>query len=568
MNPSKMTVASRLALAFSTILLLLLCAAGIGIWSLQGVGEIAGKMMSTTMLKASLVQEWHAATHLNGARLISVLSGNDLAVQKKTEDQIKVTSARISDIQKQLDTLKNDGEAPVYAEIGERRSAYIKARTAAFSAKKEGNDDATKAAITSQLEPALAAYLTTLDKLAAQQRAAIDDAKAEVARRGHSGQLLIAVFTGIALLAGLASAILITRGLLRQLGGEPDYAMQVTANIAAGDLHSAIDLRPGDQSSLLFALKTMRDRLGEIVGQVRIGTDTIAHASGEIASGNMDLSARTEAQAGSLEQTASSMEDLISTVRQNADNARQANSLAASASAVAVRGGAVVAEVVGTMTSINDSSKKIVDIIGVIDSIAFQTNILALNAAVEAARAGEQGRGFAVVAAEVRSLAQRSATAAKEIKGLISDSVDKVDAGARLVDQAGVTMDEIVTSVQRVTDIMGEISSASAEQTRGIEQINMAITEMDDVTQQNAALVEQAAAAAQSMQDQARHLSGVVSIFRLDGTGVALPVAAKTGTVAAVRIPVARKTLIARATGSSSLAVKKPAAGNDDWEEF
>jgi methyl-accepting chemotaxis protein len=501
MNSSRMTVATRLALAFSTLLLLLLVTAGVGVWSLQGVDQIAGTMISTTMHKAELVQEWHAATHLNGARLISVLNGNDPVVQKKTEGEIKTTTARISDIQKQLESLKNEVEVPVYAEIGERRAAYIKARNAAFSAKKEGNDDATRSAITGQLEPALAAYLTTLDKLAAQQRTAIDEAGNAVARRNQSGQILIAVFSGIALLAGIAFAIGITRSLLRQLGGEPAYAMQVATNISAGDLNAEIVLRPGDQTSLLHTLKSMRDRLGGIVSQVRVGTDTIAHASGEIASGNMDLSARTEAQAGSLEQTASSMEDLISTVRQNADNARQANNLAASASAVAVQGGTIVAEVVGTMASINDSSKRIVDIIGVIDSIAFQTNILALNAAVEAARAGEQGRGFAVVAAEVRSLAQRSASAAKEIKGLISDSVDKVDAGSRLVGQAGVTMTDIVTSVQRVTDIIGEISSASAEQTRGIEQINMAITEMDGVTQQNAALVEQAAAAAQSMQD-------------------------------------------------------------------
>jgi methyl-accepting chemotaxis protein len=563
MISSRMTVATRLALAFSTLLLLLLGAAGVGIWSLQGVDQIAGKMISTTMRKAELVHEWHAATHLNGARLISVLNGNDPVVQKKTEGEIKATTARISDIQKQLESLKNESEVPVYAEIGERRAAYIKARNAAFSAKKEGNDDATKNAITGQLEPALAAYLTTLDKLAAQQRAAIDEAANAVAQRNQSGQILIAVFSGIALLAGIAFAIGIARGLLRQLGGEPAYAMQVAANITAGDLNADIVLRPGDQTSLLCALKSMRDRIGDIVGQVRVGTDTIAHASGEIASGNMDLSARTEAQAGSLEQTASSMEDLISTVRQNADNARQANSLAASASAVAVQGGAIVADVVGTMASINDSSKRIVDIIGVIDSIAFQTNILALNAAVEAARAGEQGRGFAVVAAEVRSLAQRSASAAKEIKGLIDDSVDKVDAGSRLVDQAGITMKDIVTSVQRVTDIMGEISSASAEQTRGIEQINMAITEMDDVTQQNAALVEQAAAAAQSMQDQAHHLSGVVSIFKLDGASVAKPAA-----VATVRVPVVRKTLAVRTTTASAPAVKKPVAGNDDWEEF
>ena len=572
MNSSRMTVATRLALAFSTFLLLLLGTAGVGVWSLQGVDQIAGTMISTTMHKAELVQEWHAATHLNGARLISVLNGNDQVVQKKTEGEIKATTARISDIQKQLESLKNDAEVPVYTEIGERRAAYIKARSAAFSTKKEGNDDATRSAIAGQLEPALAAYLTTLDKLAAQQRAAIDEAGNAVARRNQSGQILIAVFSGIALLAGIAFAIGITRSLLRQLGGEPAYAMQVATNITAGDLNAEIVLRPDDQSSLLFALKAMRDRIGDIVGQVRVGTDTIAHASGEIASGNMDLSARTEAQAGSLEQTASSMEDLISTVRQNADNARQANSLTASASAVAVRGGAVVAEVVGTMASINDSSKRIVDIIGVIDSIAFQTNILALNAAVEAARAGEQGRGFAVVAAEVRHLAQRSASAAKEIKGLISDSVDKVDAGSRLVDQAGVTMTEIVTSVQRVTDIMGEISSASAEQARGIEQINMAITEMDGVTQQNAALVEQAAAAAQSMQDQAHHLSGVVSIFRLDAARVATPpVTARIAAVAVGRVPAAKKTPALRTAAripAPASTLKKPVAGNDDWEEF
>jgi methyl-accepting chemotaxis protein len=252
-----------------------------------------------------------------------------------------------------------------------------------------------------------------------------------------------------------------------------------------------------------------------IVGEVRQGTDTIATASGQIAAGNMDLSSRTEEQASSLEETAASMEELTSTVKQNADNARQANQLAVSASSVAVRGGSVVNQVVGTMGSINASSRKIVDIIGVIDGIAFQTNILALNAAVEAARAGEQGRGFAVVAAEVRNLAQRSAAAAKEIKTLIGDSVEKVEEGSKQVAEAGKTMDEIVDSVKRVTDIMAEIQAASQEQTQGIEQINQAITQMDQVTQQNAALVEEAAAAAQSLQEQASGLSQVVSVFKL-----------------------------------------------------
>jgi methyl-accepting chemotaxis protein len=318
----------------------------------------------------------------------------------------------------------------------------------------------------------------------------------------------------------LAAALLvlgwfISRGLVRQMGCEPERAAGITRRIAEGDLSVAIELRNGDETSVLHAIKAMRDSLARVVGQVRQGTDTMATASSQIASGNQDLSSRTEQQASSLEETAASMEELTSTVKQNADNARQANQLAVSASEVAVRGGSVVSQVVDTMSAINTSSRKIVDIIAVIDGIAFQTNILALNAAVEAARAGEQGRGFAVVASEVRSLAQRSAAAAKEIKGLIDDSVGKVAAGSQQVEEAGKTMEEIVASVRRVTDIMGEISAASHEQTQGIEQINQAITQMDQVTQQNAALVEEAAAAAGSLQEQAGSLSQLVGVFQL-----------------------------------------------------
>jgi methyl-accepting chemotaxis protein len=327
---------------------------------------------------------------------------------------------------------------------------------------------------------------------------------------------------------------------------------------------------------MLFAMKTMRDDLAGIVGQVRSGTDTIATASGQIASGNLDLSSRTEQQASSLEETASSMEELTSTVKQNADNARQARQLALTASNVASEGGTVVAQVVETMGAIDASSRKIVDIISVIDGIAFQTNILALNAAVEAARAGEQGRGFAVVATEVRSLAQKSAAAAREIKTLIGDSVEKVENGGRLVAQAGATMQEVVASVQRVTDIMAEISAASNEQSAGIEQVNQAIAQMDQVTQQNAALVEEAAAAAGSMQEQAASLSQVVSIFRLAGsTGAATAVnAAKS--VKAVAPPIRRPApaqpanrLPVPSGRSVARAAPPPASGaNGDWEEF
>jgi methyl-accepting chemotaxis protein len=304
----------------------------------------------------------------------------------------------------------------------------------------------------------------------------------------------------------------------------------MTRTVAAGDLSSRIEVHSRDETGqLLQALKEMNESLMRIVGEVRSGTDTIATVSHEIATGNLDLSSRTEEQASSLEQTASSMEELTSTVKQNAEHAKQANELAISATDVAVKGGDVVSRVVDTMNSINTSSKKIVDIISVIDGIAFQTNILALNAAVEAARAGEQGRGFAVVASEVRNLAQRSAAAAKEIKTLISDSVEKVDAGAALVDQAGATMGEIVSSIKRVTDLMAEMAAASAEESSGIEQINKAINQMDHITQQNAALVEEAAAASDSMQGQAANLAAVVSVFKLDGMAAASSAGANAG---------------------------------------
>ena len=316
----------------------------------------------------------------------------------------------------------------------------------------------------------------------------------------------------IAALLACMLAILLTRNITRPLV----EAVALAQRVAQGDLSSDIVVRSQDETGqLMAALRDMNTALVGIVGEVRGGTDTIATASAQIAVGTMDLSSRTEQQASSLEETASSMEELTAAVKQNADNALAARSLASAASSVAVKGGAVVSEVVQTMGSINDSSRKIADIIGVIDGIAFQTNILALNAAVEAARAGEQGRGFAVVATEVRNLAQRSASAAKEIKGLIDDSVEKVGAGSKLVDQAGATMQEVVNSVQRLSAIIGEITDASEEQRLGIEQVNEAISQMDQVTQQNAALVEEAAAAANAMQDQAAQLSQAVQVFRL-----------------------------------------------------
>jgi methyl-accepting chemotaxis protein len=410
----------------------------------------------------------------------------------------------------------------------------------------------------------LIAFENKLNAAAAQ---GADDAYA-------SATTLMLVFGIIALAVGTGAGVLITRSLVGQLGGEPADASFIAARIADGDLTVDVPVKAGDQSSMMYAMRHMRDKLAAIVTEVRSGTDTIATASSQISAGNADLSSRTEEQAGSLEETASSMEELTSTVRQNADNAQQASAMAASASSVAAKGGQVVAQVVDTMGAINESARKIADIISVIDGIAFQTNILALNAAVEAARAGEQGRGFAVVAGEVRNLAHRAGAAAKEIKTLIDDSVEKVGQGSQLVDQAGATMEEIVGSVQRVTDIMSEISAASREQSSGINQVNQAITQMDQVTQQNAALVEEASAASESMQEQAARLATLVGTFTVarGPAAAARPSARAKAAVGSMKTPVPPTPR--RVAAMPARPVPKPvrataAAGDDNgWEEF
>ncbi len=374
----------------------------------------------------------------------------------------------------------------------------------------------------------------------------------------------------IGLLLSSIVAYLLILAISRPLG----VAVDMAGRIAAGDLTGDVEVKRTDETGqLLAALKAMQDKLREVVGEVTVGSDAILSAAGEIAKGNLDLSQRTEEQASSLEETASSMEEMTSTVKQNADNAAQANQLAASARKQAESGGEVVGDAVIAMKAINASSKQIADIIGVIDEIAFQTNLLALNAAVEAARAGEQGRGFAVVAGEVRNLAQRSASAAKEIKGLIQDSVAKVEAGSELVERSGATLQEIVEGVKRVTDIVAEIAAASGEQAAGIDQVNKAVMQMDEVTQQNAALVEESAAAARSMEDQARSLSGVVSFFRLDQAAAPLAAPVSVSERPAVPKPVPQQRPATKPVAKAKALDKAPAARKqlpeeEEWEEF
>ncbi len=414
----------------------------------------------------------------------------------------------------------------------------------------------------------------TLNKLLQFNYDGGDAAAAHVTTVYDQARLAVMGLLGLALLIGTGLATLITRQLLRQLGGEPRTAVAVARAVAQGDLTTPIHLKAGDQDSLLAWLRNMQGSLAQAVAEVRRGSDHVAHASGEIAAGNQDLSVRTEQQAGELQQTASTMEQLGGTVRNNADNARQASQLAQGASTVAVQGGEVVGRVVQTMKGINESSRRIADIIGTIDGIAFQTNILALNAAVEAARAGEQGRGFAVVAGEVRSLAQRSAEAAKEIKTLIGASVERVEQGSALVDQAGSTMQEVVASIRRVSDIVGEISAASAEQNAGVAQVGQAINRMDQGTQQNAALVEQSAAAADSLRQQAQQLVKAVAVFKLGSEPVAkavpAPVAAPKPAAAAPAVAAAP---VPKATPKPQPAVQPTppvavTASDDDWQSF
>jgi methyl-accepting chemotaxis protein len=515
MTIQNLKIGARLGLAFAAVLALAAMLTVVGTLRLQQVVSATADM-DGLVRKTRLADRWLADTRINRALVEARLRAADADDRKRIDAKMKENSADISDIAKKLqDDAATVESKALLAKLDERRATYTAARKKLFALQEGGAADAAAVAraADAEMNPALVAYEAAANDLAEYQKQHFEAAKARVENLAATGRVLLGGVGVGAMLLGALLAWWLSRSITSPLR----RAVMVANAVAEGDLSTRIDVESRDETGeLMAALQTMNANLNTLVTRVRSGADTIATAATEVATGNHDLSARTEAQAGALEESASSMEELTSTVRQNADNAQQGNQMAVSATEVAVRGGNVVAQVVATMGAIDASSKKIVDIIGVIDGIAFQTNILALNAAVEAARAGEQGRGFAVVAGEVRTLAQRSAAAAKEIKALIDDSVDKVATGSRLVGEAGTTMQDVVASVRRVSDIMAEISSASSEQSAGIEQVSSAIQQMDRVTQQNAALVEEAAAATESMQDQARNLADAVSVFKLD----------------------------------------------------
>lgn len=543
-------ITKRLFIGFGSLLVLLAAIVVLSFVLMTTMNTRTDAIVQESATRQSVINDWSLFTNMNTVNALAYMKNRSKDNEEYFLNKMAEYSKEVDRLQAEaLESMKDEEYKPYLDKVLKAREDYRQVRSDAFKVR-----DALNVRIAA-MENWLTNEQVSLDekrnvtgKLSADEKAFNENygesfATARQAYQGAvkelldhernkalqlaeasksastQGRVLIVVLGVLAIVVGVIFARVITVSIIEPI----NYGIRVIGRVSKGDLAprqndllDMIDENASDEpGKLLVGIRFMVQELRKLVSEVRSSTDTMLVATSEIASGNADLSSRTESQASSLEETASSMEELTSTVRQNADNARQANQLVITASESAVRGGDVVHQVVNTMGSIKESSRKIVDIIGVIDGIAFQTNILALNAAVEAARAGEQGRGFAVVASEVRNLAQRSAAAAKEIKSLIGDSVEKVDVGNKLVDQAGVTMNEIVSSVQRVADIMGEITSASQEQSSGIEQVNIAIGQMDEMTQQNAALVEEAAAAAESLEEQAQKLSSTVSAFKV-----------------------------------------------------
>ena len=508
-----LSIGARLSLGFGAVLALLLALAGLSHYELTRIGGINRMITQETWAKANAISVVDVTTRANARANLELIVNADPAATQRLFEQIEANRKRIDEALATMRPLMKTVDAAARLRtLEEARGRYVKSFQSVGAVLKSGDREGARQRLLQETLPILDSLQDHIIALSRQQAAEMDEAGTASQAVIDEAERLNAGLSALALAVGALLAWRVSRSITRPLA----RAVKAAETVASGDLGQRIEAASRDETGrLLQALQDMQDRLAGAVRAIRQGSETISSASGQIAAGNTDLSSRTEEQAASLEETAASMEELASTVKQNADNARQANQLAASASEIALRGGAAVSAVVGTMQDISASSHKISDIVSVIDGIAFQTNILALNAAVEAARAGEQGKGFAVVAGEVRSLAQRSAQAAREVKALIEDSVGKVGSGARQAESAGATMQEMVTAVQHVTDIMGEIAAASHEQASGIDQVNRAVAQMDEVTQQNAALVEEAAAAAGSMQDQARELVRAVGVFRL-----------------------------------------------------
>ncbi len=573
MNFNNLRVSTKLWLGVSGILLTLSVLIGFATVRLIGLQEEADARLESLHTRVKDANAWAGLTEANAARTVAAIMTFDPGVEERLKSDIAATTAKISKLQKEIEEsgLGADEKAQMQ-KVGTLRKAMIEVRNEAQKFKTEGNSEEATKVVNDKYAPAVAAYVGAQrefgaieERLRTETAGQIDDARALLLK--VSGGILLALFAAI-----LVGSSWLIRSIRRPL----DQANELASRIAQGDLSARIDTSRGDEfGDLMKSLARMNESLGRMVQQVRQSTDSIATASAEIATGNHDLSVRTEQTSSNLQSTAAAMEQLTSTVQHSADNARQASQLAASASTVAQKGGTVVQQVVSTMDEINTSSKKIADIIGVIDGIAFQTNILALNAAVEAARAGEQGRGFAVVAGEVRSLAGRSAEAAKEIKGLINTSVEKVESGTQLVTDAGATMNDIVQSVRRVADVIGEITAASTEQSAGISQVNDSIANLDQMTQQNAALVEQSAAAAQSMREQADQLAQAVAVFKINAAMPQRPIRDITPRPApaqklASTVPPAPPLPAAasKPVAAPATAVSTAKADSDDWETF
>jgi len=512
------SVRHQLRLAFGIVIAISFLSTGLAIWRLQTLSRDTQALTEQPLAKERLISKWLLNTSVGAKRTASVVRSADPDLASFYADEARVSTATASALQNKVSgLLATPEEKALFDAIGQIRKVYIGDRERVTQLKAEGKHEEALAAFDRDFKPHTDQYLGKVQDLLALQQKTIDDqTRAVLASAQHSQTMLIGLSLAT-LVASIAAGALFARALFRRLGGEPAQAAFVASQIAAGNLRVEVDVAAGDERSLMAAMRRMRDSLAGMVGQVRASSIAIEQSTHTISAESQDLSSRTERQAAALEETASSMEELTQTVGQNTEHARHASDLAGQAAAVAREGGQMVGQLVDTMGQIDESSKRIADIIGVIDGIAFQTNILALNAAVEAARAGEQGRGFAVVATEVRALAHRSAAAAKEIKVLIEDSTRRVENGAALAQRAGATMTGIVDGIERVTTIMADIVESSREQSSGIAQVTHTVAQMDQTTQQNAALVEEAAAATTALREQAGALAGLMTMFETAG---------------------------------------------------